>query len=274
MVKKTPSKTKSKSASKDSATPPIGSSESSRVEDKISRTEFLCAAVAFAIGSGNLWLVPASIAQSGLTFLIQFTVCYVLAAIPLYYMEVALGQYTSASPWCIYQMLAPAMSGVPAAMAFNIVLRSTVLSVWVTEFLTMFAISLEGAWREPSYARCSHGDVCYDHRLARRCMFASPNDTSCAQFISAMVNTRVDAIKATPLIHSFARIFEEPEITLKPPESYVPNSMVIVALMLTWICAGCAATVGARFIGRLAYAVIAIAILTCIMLSILGKSFL
>ncbi|VDL77780.1 unnamed protein product [Nippostrongylus brasiliensis] len=47
----------------------------------------------------------------GLAVVVQFFVCYVFAGVPVLYMEIALGQFTSSSPYRIYQMIAPAMSG-------------------------------------------------------------------------------------------------------------------------------------------------------------------
>ncbi|KAE9418996.1 hypothetical protein Angca_000197, partial [Angiostrongylus cantonensis] len=71
-------------------------------------------------------------------FLIQFATCYLLAAVPMLYMEIAMGQFTSASPWLAFEMISPAMAGIPAALGFNIVLRIVASSVWITHALALF----------------------------------------------------------------------------------------------------------------------------------------
>ncbi|EYC13498.1 hypothetical protein Y032_0043g750 [Ancylostoma ceylanicum] len=82
-----------------------------------SRTQFLFAAIAYAFGAGNVWVLPDSVAHSGVAFIIQFAVCYLLASVPMLYLEIGLGQFTSASPFSIYQMMSPAMGGVLLELA-------------------------------------------------------------------------------------------------------------------------------------------------------------
>uniref|UniRef100_A0A7I5EAQ1 Amino Acid-Polyamine-Organocation (APC) Family n=1 Tax=Haemonchus contortus TaxID=6289 RepID=A0A7I5EAQ1_HAECO len=245
------------------------SAKSIQENDRFSRTGIICAALAFAVGSGNIWLLPAAIAEGGATFLMQFTICYIFAAIPLYYVEVALGQFTSASPWYIYQMLSSAMSGIPAAIAFNVVVRCIALSVWISVFLSMSFISLEGAWGELRYAKCWDDD-CYDHRLAQNCTFAAPNNADCKQFLSAMSSTRADFKKATPVIHFSQKFLQEDESKIIFRENYTPDPMLMGSLVLTWILAILAASAGTRVIAKLSCAVIAIAVLCCVMLIVLA----
>ncbi|KAK6056565.1 hypothetical protein COOONC_01415 [Cooperia oncophora] len=95
-------------------------------------------------------------------------------------------------------------------MAFNVVLRSVVLSVWIAVFLSMTVISLQGAWGDLDYMSCDNAAVpCYDQRLFSRCALASPNDTFCRPFIDSMIFLRSDYMKVTPVIYYFDTFFKE-----------------------------------------------------------------
>ncbi|EYC13514.1 hypothetical protein Y032_0043g757 [Ancylostoma ceylanicum] len=91
------------------------------------------------------------------------------------------------------------LRGVPAGMSFLLIMKSVALSVSACEALVLFIISLTGAWMKLPWTTCRGVEDCIDHRLTSRCMFASPNDTICSEFIRAMVLTRSDHIKNSPL---------------------------------------------------------------------------
>ncbi|VDO50093.1 unnamed protein product [Haemonchus placei] len=160
-------------------------------------------------------------------------------------------------------------SGIPAAIAFNVVVRCIALSVWISVFLSMSFASLEGAWGELRYARCWEDD-CYDHRLAQNCTFAAPNDANCKQFLSAMSNTRADFKKTTPVIHFSQKFLQEDESKIIFRENYTPDPILIGTLVLTWILAILVASAGIRVITKLSCVVIAIAVLCCVMLIVLA----
>ncbi|KAK6747071.1 hypothetical protein RB195_000358 [Necator americanus] len=225
-----------------------------------SRIEFLSAAIAFAFGGGNVWILPNSIAHSGIAFIIQFAVCYLLAAIPMLYLEIAMGQFTSASPFSVYQMMSPAMGGIPAAISFLLVIKSVAISVWACEALVFFIVSLTGSWRLLPWTTCRGIEDCYDHRLAKKCMFASPNETACADFIRAMVVTRSDHIKNSPLATYFREIIQQ-EDNLSA-EKFLPHPFLMISLFVVWFMACGGASVGIRYLSKTAYIVIALAFIS------------
>lgn len=62
------------------------------------RVEFVLALIGFTVGIGSVWRFPILCARNGTgAFLIPFFIFMVLCGFPLYYIEVALGQFCGKS---------------------------------------------------------------------------------------------------------------------------------------------------------------------------------
>jgi len=62
------------------------------------RVEFVLALIGFTVGIGSVWRFPILCARNGTgAFLIPFFIFMVLCGLPLYYIEVALGQFCGKS---------------------------------------------------------------------------------------------------------------------------------------------------------------------------------
>lgn len=60
--------------------------------------EYFLTALGFAVGLGNVWRFPyVAYNNGGGTFLIPYFICLLLLGIPLFFMEMVLGQYTGVS---------------------------------------------------------------------------------------------------------------------------------------------------------------------------------
>ncbi|VDM61445.1 unnamed protein product [Angiostrongylus costaricensis] len=199
----------------------------------------------------------------GTAFLIQFATCYLLAAVPMLYMEIAMGQFTSASPWLAFEMISPAMAGIPAALGFNIILRIVTSSVWITHALALFGISLTGVIMKLPWADCMDMFGCYDVRLADRCTFASPNDTFCADFIKSLVIGRSSYTKDTPLVSYLHSLLKEDQPMSS--ENFIPHPLLVVVLLMVWLIANVAQNGGVYLLGNTSFIVIPIAVISLIM---------
>ncbi|XP_019874139.2 sodium-dependent serotonin transporter [Aethina tumida] len=81
------------------------------------KVEFLLAVVGFAVDLGNVWRFPYICYQNGGgAFLIPYTIMLVFGGLPLFYMELALGQFHRSGCLTIWKRICPALKGVGYAI--------------------------------------------------------------------------------------------------------------------------------------------------------------
>lgn len=94
--------------------------------------EFILACVGYAVGLGNVWrwavlywaFPPPTghwdghrfpylcYKNGGGAFLIPYFICLFIAGLPIFYMELVLGQFSSLGPNCIFGKIAPITRGI------------------------------------------------------------------------------------------------------------------------------------------------------------------
>ena len=75
-------------------------------------TEFLMSCIAMSVGLGNVWRFPFTAYENGGgAFLIPYMIVLFFVGRPLYFLELALGQFSSAGCVNVWSMV-PAMAGV------------------------------------------------------------------------------------------------------------------------------------------------------------------
>lgn len=76
------------------------------------KAEFLLAVVGFAVDLGNVWRFPYICYQNGGgAFLIPYCVMLIFGGLPLFYMELALGQFHRCGCLSIWKRICPALKG-------------------------------------------------------------------------------------------------------------------------------------------------------------------
>lgn len=77
------------------------------------KTEFLLAVIGFAVDLGNVWRFPyICYKNGGGAFLIPYCIMLVLGGLPLFYMELALGQFHRSGCLTIWKHICPALKGI------------------------------------------------------------------------------------------------------------------------------------------------------------------
>ncbi|CAH2255074.1 jg7226 [Pararge aegeria aegeria] len=81
------------------------------------KAEFLLAVVGFAVDLGNVWRFPYICYQNGGgAFLIPYCVMLLFGGLPLFFMELALGQYHRCGCLTLWKRICPALKGVGYAI--------------------------------------------------------------------------------------------------------------------------------------------------------------
>ncbi|CAL1535874.1 unnamed protein product [Lymnaea stagnalis] len=96
------------------------------------RLDFILSAIGYSVGLGNVWRFPyLAYRNGGASFLFPYITMLCIAGIPLFFIEVALGQFCSQGPMTAWRM-APIFTGIGYAM----VIISGVVSIYYNMIIT------------------------------------------------------------------------------------------------------------------------------------------
>ncbi len=132
-----------------------------------SKFQFFLSSLGYAIGFGNVWRFPyLAYENGGGTFLIPYVIMIFFVGLPLFFLEVAVGQYSRVGPSSAYARMTPIMSGLGICMlaaSFLLCIYYNVLVSWVIYYI--FA----GFAEELPWAKCAknHGSHCIDAKMLK-----------------------------------------------------------------------------------------------------------
>ncbi|KAF2356460.1 Sodium:neurotransmitter symporter [Trinorchestia longiramus] len=111
--------------------------------------EFFLSCLGYAVGFGNVWRFPyLAYKNGGAIFLIPYVIMLLLAGLPLFFLELTLGQYTSLGPNKLFLNLSPIFMGVGWGMlviSALVAIYYNVILAW-SLFYTFASFTSELPW--------------------------------------------------------------------------------------------------------------------------------
>ncbi|XP_037799616.1 sodium- and chloride-dependent GABA transporter 2-like, partial [Penaeus monodon] len=132
--------------------------------------EFMLSAIGYAVGLGNVWRFPyLCYKNGGAAFLIPYIIMLFCAGLPLFFMELALGQYASLGPAILFPKVAPIFVGLGWGMVMMTALFCVYYNIILAWVLFYIFASCTGSL---PWATCD-GDFnsveCYSQDAAAAC---------------------------------------------------------------------------------------------------------
>ncbi|XP_071148141.1 sodium- and chloride-dependent glycine transporter 1-like [Mytilus edulis] len=108
-----------------------------------SQLEFILTCVGFAVGLGNVWRFPyLCFKNGGGAFLIPYFICMVIIGIPMFYLELCLGQFCSLGPLKVWR-INPLFKGLGLAMIIVSALVAIYYAVIIAYCLYFLVASMQ-----------------------------------------------------------------------------------------------------------------------------------
>ncbi|XP_012535440.2 sodium- and chloride-dependent GABA transporter 1 [Monomorium pharaonis] len=132
--------------------------------------EFILSCIGYAVGIGNVWRFPLFIYRNGGgAFLIPFILMLVTMGLPIFFLELSIGQYTGIGPIKAFSRMAPAFHGLghcTLVVIFFVMIYYMIIVAW-TIFYTFASFFPKLSW-----AYCDNDfntNNCYSSIQAEQC---------------------------------------------------------------------------------------------------------
>lgn len=120
--------------------------------------EFLFSCIALSVGLGNIWRFPfIALDNGGGAFVIPYIIVLVLIGKPVYFMEMAMGQFSSRNSVKVYDCV-PALRGVGMGQVYATAIVSTyyssIMAITLRYFIDSFRSELPWSRCKPEWDSC------------------------------------------------------------------------------------------------------------------------
>ncbi|CAM1319687.1 Uncharacterised protein g7283 [Pycnogonum litorale] len=134
------------------------------------KLDFLLSSTAYAVGLSNLWRFPyLCYKYGGGSYLLAYTIMLIFVGFPLYFLELALGQYSSIGSAVLFRRLCPIFSGVGNALWISSILGNVAYSVVISWTLFYLGSSFTNKLK---WSTCNHDfntENCVEEQTFRDC---------------------------------------------------------------------------------------------------------
>ncbi len=201
------------------------------------KMDFVLSSIGYAIGLSNIWRFPYLVyVHGGGTFLIPYFLTLFFVAVPLYFLELLVGQYSGLGPIKAYGRMVPVMKGFGFCMvciSLEIAVYYSVLLAWVVYYI--FAVfSAELPWN-----KCSQSNInCIDNDVI---ITDKENGTEVVK------NQCHDGCILAPVDFFFSNMFGQ-KFTIKYDWCHFGDMRwpLVLCLMMAWTLLGCALIKGVQ----------------------------
>ncbi|XP_022130715.2 sodium- and chloride-dependent glycine transporter 2 [Pieris rapae] len=132
--------------------------------------EFILACLGYAVGLGNVWRFPyLCYRNGGGAFLIPFFLMIMIIGLPIFYLELYVGQYTALGPLKAFQSISPFFSGVGYCTLMVISMISVYYMIIVAWTLYYTVVSIIGNLEWGTCTNDYNTDFCYSGEYDSRC---------------------------------------------------------------------------------------------------------
>jgi len=132
--------------------------------------EFFLTSLGLAVGLGNIWRFPyICYTNGGGTFLIPYFIILVTLGIPMFFLELTLGQWAGSSCTVIFRKMFPVLKG----LGYGMLSINIIINFYYTVIMAWSLIYMYEGWQDPlPWERCSkdYGTI--------NC-FSKPDSTDC-----------------------------------------------------------------------------------------------
>uniref|UniRef100_W6NFM8 Sodium:neurotransmitter symporter domain containing protein n=1 Tax=Haemonchus contortus TaxID=6289 RepID=W6NFM8_HAECO len=221
------------------------------------KTDYILAAVGFTFGIGNLWRFPFLIFQhGGVAFFIPYLIVLVIAALPMFFMEIVLGQFSSLAAISVWNVV-PLFKGVGVAMVLIsciIAIYLNIVSAW-SLFYFINSISFSLPW-----SNCENSWSGLNCSLGTRISCTEANGTlllngSC---VIQNANTTVVISGTNPQSIPSLRYFHEDVLMLSTGFTDIGtlNWYLGICVLLSWVAVFLCLFQGVKSSGKVVYVVV------------------
>ncbi|KAK3085616.1 hypothetical protein FSP39_006139 [Pinctada imbricata] len=124
------------------------------VDNWSGNADYLLAAIGYSVDLANVWRFPyLAYKNGGGAFIIPYFTVLILGAIPVFFMELAMGQFSREGPINVWNNLVPMLRGVGMAsclMAYIVAFYYNMVIAWAFYYLFSSFTSI------PPWSRCDH----------------------------------------------------------------------------------------------------------------------
>ncbi|CAF3447437.1 unnamed protein product [Rotaria socialis] len=144
------------------------------------KIEFLLAVIGYAVDLGNVWRFPTTVYKNGGgAFFIPYFILLIFGGLPLFYMELALGQYHRAGVFTIWKHICPLVKGIGWATVLINFMTATFYNTIISWAVYYLVMSFNGLRTELPWKSC-------DHEWNTKCCVAA--DVKQYEYLSQLMN--------------------------------------------------------------------------------------